>query len=787
MGSFHSTVDLDGQSFIIAFSGTITEVSQAFAKMTEYTAGELVNKNIEEVFRILKVCPITDIRNIDEGADYFLFTKSLEARTVNIKIKEETGRKIYILTEKPDSRLEDKFDYLCLLASSGMAKVSIFSVPDLILLKTNKLDIITYYEPYDSPENSLGKSIRDIVPGLIGSTYEQLLSEVIEEGKPKLFKEFEFNALKRGTTYWDATLVPIKEDGRVRYFVIDSLEVTDRVLCRKKVQEQMEEIRFKNKQLKAIIESVSGGLLLIDKNNKYTMLNKQAEGFFYDPGSIMKKGDSTVHTKYYDMDGNEIKLYDLPSDRVLRGEKIKQFYIKIIRPDKTMYCCISGSPIYDEEGNVEYAVLCGHEITDMVKYQQELKEQKGHLNAILENMTEGLIASDTKGEILNINSVALRMHGMDYQGDCKHFKYFIDNFDLFYLDGRLMPLEKRPMTRALSGDTFTGLEAWICRKGTSQSWIASFGGTPIYNMNGELVMAIITFRDITKDKGIEMELKEQQEMLLKAEREKNEALEKAIEMKDDFLSLISHEFRTPLNVINAAVQTLNFIYANDLPEKVKEYIGIIRQNTFRQLRLVNNLLDITRANAGSIKTNRRNIDIAFLTRAITESVYQFAAQKRVRVAFISSFERRIVGIDDEKYERILLNLLSNAIKFTPEGKSITVKLHAINGSICIEVKDDGIGIPPNKKDMIFERFGQVDSLLSRQAEGTGIGLSLVKKFVEALGGSVSVKSKLGKGSTFTVMLPDEKADEDSDEKTVRDLMDNRLVQVTNVEFSDIYL
>ncbi|MPN03587.1 Sensor histidine kinase RcsC [bioreactor metagenome] len=107
-------------------------------------------------------------------------------------------------------------------------------------------------------------------------------------------------------------------------------------------------------------------------------------------------------------------------------------------------------------------------------------------------------------------------------------------------------------------------------------------------------------------------------------------------------------------------------------------------------------------------------------------------------------------------------------------------------NICIEVQDEGIGIPKDKKNIIFERFGQVDSSLSRQAEGTGIGLSLVKRFVEGLGGSISVKSTVGKGSTFTILIPDELTiEEDNNEMT--NLMDNRLVEVTNVEFSDIYL
>jgi two-component system, sensor histidine kinase and response regulator len=289
---------------------------------------------------------------------------------------------------------------------------------------------------------------------------------------------------------------------------------------------------------------------------------------------------------------------------------------------------------------------------------------------------------------------------------------------------------------------------------------------------------------------LEEKVKERTVELQKTNSELKQAkleADKALEMKDEFLSLVSHEFRTPLNVINSAIQAMTYICGGELSDKSKKYLGMIRQNTFRQLRLVNNLLDITRVNAGRIKINKSNIDIVFLTKAIIESVYTYASQKKIDVAFITLLEEKVIAIDEEKYERILLNLLSNAIKFTPEGNSIIVTLNAVKNRIYVKVRDSGIGIPEDKLDVIFERFGQVDSSLSRQAEGTGIGLSLVKKLTEALGGSISVNSKEGRGSTFTVVLPDEVISEDKSEIEFGDLLDNRLIQTTTVEFSDIYL
>jgi PAS domain S-box-containing protein len=415
------------------------------------------------------------------------------------------------------------------------------------------------------------------------------------------------------------------------------------------------------------------------------------------------------------------------------------------------------------------------------------ESQAKQMNVILDNINEAIVVADAGGNLITMNPAALKIHGFSSIEEFKNSKEYRSSLEVFSLDGKLVPIEEYAIKRALRGETYTDYELIAHRKDIDHKWIGSYGGTPIYDKNGNLSMVVITLRDITQTIQNQMEIKNQHEQLLKAEKEKNEALEKAIEMKDEFLSLISHEFRTPLNVINTAIQALYLLHADELSDKVKEYIATIKQNTFRQLRLVNNLLDITRANAGCIKIHKKNMDIVFLTREITGSVHQYASLKGVELSFVSTVKKKVIGIDDEKYERILLNLLSNAIKFTPEGNSILVMLRSMKDYVCIEVKDNGIGIQKDKLDIIFERFGQVDSSLSRQAEGTGIGLSLVKKFVEALDGNVSVKSRPGKGSTFTVRLPSVKVAEENNEKPITGLLDNRLEQVTNVEFSDIYL
>lgn len=282
-------------------------------------------------------------------------------------------------------------------------------------------------------------------------------------------------------------------------------------------------------------------------------------------------------------------------------------------------------------------------------------------------------------------------------------------------------------------------------------------------------------------------INKQKELLYKSEKRQRELLEKDLIRKDEFITLITHEFKTPINVIYSAIQLIEQVYINQIPKSVINLIGNIKRNAFRQLRLVNNLLDITKLNSKQFKVNLKNVDIVILTKRITESIDIYAGQKEINLDFKTNVNSINTAIDDEKYERIILNLLSNAIKFTPEGGNITVEVkeNKKDKTVSIAVIDTGVGIPKEKHDMIFQRFGQVDNNLSRQAEGSGIGLALVKMLVEILEGNIKVDSELGIGSTFTITLPI-KGVIVEEENRVFIASDNRLVNAINVEFSDIY-
>lgn len=545
--------------------------------------------------------------------------------------------------------------------------------------------------------------------------------------------------------------------------------------------EAEKEVRLQKDQLETIIDNMSDGLSIFDQNGKYFMFNSAAKEMFFPSYQYMEKiGDGHYQAEYFDAKGNKLTSEAYPAIRVMNGEKFTGMRMMIKFPDKILHISVSGTPIYDENNNFITGVLCTRDISKVIKYERTIENNKSQLDAILENMVEGVVIANTKGDILMMNITALKIHGLSSIYEPEFLNQFAYNYELTTLDGNIIPIQEWPMTRALREEIVIDREVWLHNKVKKTKILCSYNGTPIYNKNGQMTMALVTIRDITQQK-------QQQQVLVKAIQEKNEALENSIRMKDEFLSIVSHEFKTPLTVINSAIQAMELICKHDLSDKAKSFINKIRQNSFRQLRLVNNLLDITRANAGRIKVNKKNLDIVFITKSIIESVYVYAENKGVKLSFTSSIQQKIMGIDEEKYERILLNLLSNAIKFTPSGRSIAVALRSGKNKVCVDVKDKGIGIPEAKQELIFERFGQVDSSLSRQAEGSGIGLSLVKMLVEAMGGSITLKSKEGQGSTFCILLPSDMVNETNTNDEYYEISNTRLIQATSIEFSDIYI
>jgi len=290
---------------------------------------------------------------------------------------------------------------------------------------------------------------------------------------------------------------------------------------------------------------------------------------------------------------------------------------------------------------------------------------------------------------------------------------------------------------------------------------------------------------IEKERKMNIRLQEQAEELKRAK----DVAEAANEAKDTFLANISHELRTPLNVLLGATQITKYYLENDEVldrEKIENKLNTQTQNCYRLIRLVNNLIDITKIDSSNFPLNLSDCNIVEVVETIVTSVVEYAELKNIKIIFDTDVEEVILTCDLDSIERIILNLLSNAIKFTPKDGNVFVNITTINDSVQIRAKDSGIGIPEDEKNMIFERFKQVDNLLTRSNEGSGIGLNLVKSLVEMHDGTIRVNSEYKKGSEFIVEIPIKKMSNDQIRENGPNNIFNNVISKIDVEFSDIY-
>lgn len=289
------------------------------------------------------------------------------------------------------------------------------------------------------------------------------------------------------------------------------------------------------------------------------------------------------------------------------------------------------------------------------------------------------------------------------------------------------------------------------------------GANSLFYFNVALaILAVMLISMVTWNGSLQKMVNERTKRL-EEEVEKNKALYESViekeKFKNDYFMNLSHELRTPLNIILSAVQ-LNDTYIQQrdfdkVVENAGSYTEIIRSNSYRLLRVVNNLIDINKIETGSYPLNIDYVDIIHLSEKIIKSIYPFVNAKGIRLKLDTEYEEIFAECDPFEIERILLNLISNAIKFTDRNGKIDIKVvkNIIHKEVVISVKDTGTGIAKDNQERIFEKYTQVNTDLTRSHEGNGLGLSLVKSILDLHGGYIKLFSELGEGSEFVVHLP----------------------------------
>lgn len=360
----------------------------------------------------------------------------------------------------------------------------------------------------------------------------------------------------------------------------------------------------------------------------------------------------------------------------------------------------------------------------------EKKKQQKQGRAILKSIGEGLVVLDQNGRILMVNTAFERMLGWK-EKEVKN-KKFIETFLLYDKNGNQVPQSQRPFLKVFRGKTIMTAQLYYKTKNGSLFPIA-FTASPII-IEGTVVGAVGVFRDISKEKEIDRQ-------------------------KSEFISVASHQLRTPLGSMRWNLELL-LAKKNLLSNDAQEWIDSAYASDLRALKLVGDLLNVARIEQGRIKHEPELINIAD---SINDAVAEMRPEMQKKsITCDVVIDKRIpkILIDQKRFREVIQNLLSNAVRYTLSEGSIHITASLLDGSYQIAIKDTGIGIPEEAKEKIFTKFGRADNAIKLDTEGTGLGLYIVKSYIEEWGGKVWFESQEGKGSTFYISIPLQKANKD---------------------------
>ena len=421
----------------------------------------------------------------------------------------------------------------------------------------------------------------------------------------------------------------------------------------------------------------------------------------------------------------------------------------IKRPNRNLYY-----NLLDEREKLKQNIEKIEEVNFNMEYYKIIYEQ------LLKNMPSGIIISH-KHKIMFVNNKVLKLFKLDSEENIinKNISDLIYKEDREKYDKTIKSIDKNEKKESVIHTRFS------------------------YN-NVMFEAQEIRFYETVHQKTFQVSIIDSIEDKIKLEDAKRELQLRDVmeKTRDEVLSNISHEFKTPVNVIYSTVQIQDLNLQKEDYDKILEFNKLIKQNCNRLIRLINNFIDSTKLENNKVEIHKKRVNIVSITEDITMSVINFAKRQKIDVVFDAEQEELYCDIDIDQMERIMLNILSNAIKYNKPNGNIDVIVKDRKEKVYIDVIDSGIGIPKDRINTIFDRFERMENKNAVIKEGSGIGLSIVKKLVDALDGEINIESEVDKGTTVRLIFKKSKNQNGIEE--VYDISQH-LEEKVNLEMSDI--
>lgn len=404
-----------------------------------------------------------------------------------------------------------------------------------------------------------------------------------------------------------------------------------------------------------------------------------------------------------------------------------QFERELVRPDgRRVECEMRIAPVRGPDGGVEFVTVMVADVTERRRSEKALLESEARKRAIVESALDCIIATDSRGRIVEFNPAAERTFGYAREEAIGRRMHQL------IVPKRLLARHQQAFGRALQKATPAGIRFETVARRKDGSELPVEMALSAFEDAGETMLSA-SIRDLSERARADEALRESQ-------------------AKSRFVAAMSHELRTPLNSIIGFAQLLNSAAPGQLTDRQQRYVGHIESSGRHLLALINDVLDISKVAAGQIEVDRRDFDVLPLLEEAVEQIRPLAEQMALQLEIGAGKPLRAFA-DRRRVLQVLINLLGNAVKFTPEGGRIDIKAGLRRGRIRISVQDNGVGIAEADQERIFEEFTRLETPENGKIDGTGLGLALSRRLLNLMDGSITVKSKPGQGATFTVELP----------------------------------
>ncbi|HET6512090.1 MAG TPA: ATP-binding protein, partial [Candidatus Kapabacteria bacterium] len=417
------------------------------------------------------------------------------------------------------------------------------------------------------------------------------------------------------------------------------------------------------------------------------------------------------------------------------------------RSGETLIGLVNALPIFDPVLRFWYWRWTVIDVTELRAAQQQIEDSR-LFSQLFNELGEAVLISDNRGRIMRANKAASRILGLTNEQltsmthDSLDWKVYLD-------DGTPVPPEGFPAVRALTERRpITNLELGVERPDGSMVWILA-SAAPLTGNQGDITGVILTFPEVSATVLQRQKLKELNDTLAVERDRANEANR----LKSSFLANMSHEIRTPMTAILGFSDILSAELSGKVSEQHYTFLRSINVSGKRLLNLINDILDLSKIEAGRLELQYEELDVRQEIEASVAPLAFIAKQKGLALNILPSTERLAVKADRQRLNQVMTNIISNAIKFTRQG-AITVKLESTDGKFAqIHIIDTGIGISDKFLPHLFEEFRQEHTGVTKEFGGTGLGLTISKRLVNMMGGSIDVTSQVGVGTSFILSFP----------------------------------